>query len=434
MNIIEIIERKRDGFALSEHEIHYFIEEYMNENIMDYQASALLMAIYLKGMNEDELFYLTDAMIQSGSVLDLSSLDGISADKHSTGGVGDKTTLVLGPMLAACGIEFAKMSGRGLSFTGGTLDKLEAISKMNVNLSIPAFLKQVKQIHIAIMGQSESMVLADKKLYALRDVTGTVSSIPLIAASIISKKIAAGADIILLDVKYGDGAFMQTKEEAEQLALVMIDLAARFNKKVSAEITCMDQPLGYAIGNALEVKEAIAALKGQGPSDLTDLCIESAAHILRQASLCESMEEARIKAEKTLYDQSAFHKFMQMVEFQGGDVNEILHPDMLIKNVKKYPVYVPKDGYIKSIACQKLGMIAAKLGAGRMKMNDTIDHSAGILLNHKCGEYVKTNDVLCFVYTNQTNHLDILDDIVQCFKIEQQHFPLEPLIYRVIKK
>lgn len=430
MNIVAIIEKKRDGYALSEEEIFYVIAAYMEGLVEDYHISALLMAIYFNGMDENEVYFLCKAMIESGTTLNLSCLEGISADKHSTGGVGDKTTLVLGPLLAACGIEFAKISGRGLSYTGGTLDKLESIPGFKTHLDMETFFAQVKKIHIAIMGQSEDMVPADKKLYALRDVSGSVPSIPLIATSVMSKKIAAGADVILIDVKYGDGAFMHSKEEAEALARVMICLGERFNRHISVEITNMNEPLGYAIGNTIEVKEALACLRNEGPKDLELLCLTSCAHILHKAYPNISYDAAFQKAKFSLRNGSALHKFYDMVKAQGGDISWLLSNKM---HVPAYSTYIKanQNGYINAISCKQLGLICCELGAGRKKVEDIIDHDAGIMLHKKCGSYVKKHDILCELYASFPIDDEIVAKVQTCFKIEDIYKKQESLIYKV---
>lgn len=432
MNIIEIIEKKRDKQALTKEEIHYFIDGYVQDEIKDYQASALLMAICIHGMNDEELIALTNAMIHSGDIIDLSRIEGIKVDKHSTGGVGDKTSLVLGPILAACGLAFAKMSGRGLSHTGGTLDKLEAIDGFQINISNDDFIKQVNDIHIAIISQTGNLVLADKKLYALRDVTGTVPSIPLIASSIMSKKLAAGADYILLDVKYGDGAFMATKEEAEVLARTMISIGESFHKSVKAEITSMEEPLGFAIGNTLEVKEAIDTLQGKGPKDFSELCIHSACTLLLMSNLVKTKEQAIELVEKVINDGSAFSKLVEMVKAQHGNIEVILHPEKMKQSLYKVNIYANAAGYINKIKARKLGLLACELGAGRKRKEDKILHEVGIVLHQKCGSYVNEKDVLCEVHTNKQLDQQWIEAITQCFIVETKKKEKASLIYKTI--
>lgn len=432
MNIIEIIEKKRDHEKLSYDEIEYFVNGYVNDEIKDYQASALLMAICINGLDMDELTSLTQAMLNSGDIMDLSKISGVKVDKHSTGGVGDKTSLALGPILAACGLEFAKMSGRGLSHTGGTLDKLEAIEGFQINLEKEQFITQVNDIHIAIIGQTGNLVPADKKLYALRDVTGTVPSIPLIASSIMSKKLAAGADIILLDVKYGDGAFMPDKEAAEQLAKTMISIGEQFNKTIKAEITSMEEPLGNAIGNTLEVKEAIATLQGKGPTDFSELCIHSACTLLMMVKQVSTELEARKKVENVIANGSAFQKFVDMVKAQNGNIKQIY--DCSKMKQAKYIIYVKSDksGYINKIQTRQLGLLACELGAGRKSKEDTIIHEVGFILHKKCSDHVNEDDILCEVHTNTTLDDTFLNEVRSCFIVEGNKKDKIPLIYKTI--
>ena len=331
MRIVDVINKKKNGEVLTSEEIKFFINGYVEGIIPDYQASALLMAILLKGMNKEETFYLTEAMLNSGKIVDLSMIKGVKVDKHSTGGVGDKTSLVLGPLVASAGVKLAKMSGRGLGHTGGTLDKLESIPSFDVNLSSEEFIKQVQNVGMAIIGQTADLVPADKKLYALRDVTGTVDSIPLIASSIMSKKLASGADTILLDVKFGEGAFMKTMEDAQKLAHLMVEIGRYFKKDTRAEITAMGEPLGNAIGNSLEVKEAVETLLGKGPKDLTELCLDSGATMLLQAKVVSTRDEGRKLLENNLYSGKAYKVFLEFVKAQHGDVS-------YIENLDKFPV------------------------------------------------------------------------------------------------
>ncbi len=435
MDILSIIEKKRDKKILSEDEIHYFINQYIMGHILDYQASSLLMAICINGFTDEETFALTKAMLQSGDTIDLSPLNGIKVDKHSTGGVGDKTSLIIGPMVAACGLIFAKMSGRALSFTGGTIDKLESIDGFQVEKSKHEFLKQLDKIHLAIIAQSDSLVPADKKLYALRDVSGSVPSIPLIASSIMSKKLAVGTNMILLDVKYGDGAFMQTKEEAMQLAKLMIRIGTAFQRQVKAEITSMEQPLGYAIGNSLEVAEAIQVLQGSGPDDLRNLCLHSVGVILMMANRCKSIEEGKAIAKKTLIDHSAYYKFKEMVIHQGGNeddlksmLSQLTHP----KTRYSYSCQSEQTGYVKKIHTKKLGLIACQLGAGRTKKNDPIDPYAGILLKVKCNDKVPFGKVLCRVDSNKIIDDSIMEEIRNCFEIDHERSSIPSLIEALV--
>lgn len=411
----EIIEHKRDGLELSQEEIHFFIKNYVDNKIPDYQASALLMAIYLKGMNDKETALLTEEMRVSGDVWDLSDIPGLKVDKHSTGGVGDKVSLVLGPMVASCGAKLAKMSGRGLGHTGGTLDKLESIPNFDIFETKEEFKKQIQEVGMAIIGQNKDIDPADKKLYALRDVTGTVSSMPLIASSIMSKKLASGADCILLDVKYGSGAFMKTKKDAKKLAEIMINIGRHLGKDVRAEVTDMDQPLGYAVGNNLEIKEVIETLHNRGPKDLTKLCLDSGSIMLVQAKLFDDKKEARKVLLKNLKNGKAFEKFVEFVKAQKGDTSYILDPSKfeVAKNI--IPIYSNKEGVIKRIDALTIGKSSMKLGGGRERIEDIIDMSAGIILNKKIGDFVKNNELLATLYTNKEDFEEITLDVLNAF-------------------
>ena len=423
MTFLEIIEKKKKQGTLTKEEIQFWIENMCHGNLPDYQVSALLMAIVLNGMNMDETFYLTEAMIQSGEVVDLSSIEGIKVDKHSTGGVGDKVTLILAPLLASFGLKIAKMSGRGLGHTGGTIDKLESIPGYRVEMTKEEFLNQIKEVGVSIISQSGNLVPADKKLYALRDVTATVDSIPLIASSIMSKKIASGADFIFLDVKVGNGALMPTLEQAEKLAHTMIELGNRFGKKTVCILTNMNEPLGRAIGNALEVKESIDTLQGMGPEDVTSLVIQIASLIVKDTEKI-SKEEAERQCFKKINTGVADAKFEEMVNRQGGDLKklEISH--------RIFSVRTPKEGYITKVDALALGEIARKIGAGRLTKEDKIHYQVGLVLSHKVGDYVKVNDELVKVYLDD---LDVrVNDILECFTIESEEPKPEPLIYETI--
>ena len=401
MRMVDLIIKKRQGEALSRDEIAFWIDGYVNGIIPDYQTSAMCMAILFKGMSEEEVINLTDLMEHSGETLDLSNLRGVKVDKHSTGGVGDKTSLVLGPMVAACGATLAKLSGRGLGHTGGTLDKLESIPGFSIAISGERFAKQVNSIGIAIAGQTQSLVPADKKMYALRDVTGTVESIPLIAASVMSKKLAAGTDAILLDVTLGNGAFMKDINQARTLAKLMCKIGNGLNRDTRAVLSNMNEPLGLAVGNALEVKEAIAALHGEGPEDLMELCYIAGAIMLEQAHICKNHDEGRKMLEECIKDGSAFNKFLEMVAAQGGDVEYILHQEKfeLAKNI--IPIYAKEEGYVEEINALEIGLSSMTLGGGRETLDDVIDMSAGIMLNKKVGDYVKEGEVLCYLHSNK---------------------------------
>lgn len=417
MDIIEIIEKKRDCKILSREEIHYFIKNYVSGEIKDYQASALLMAIFINGMNNQEIADLTEEMRVSGDILDLSDIPGVKVDKHSTGGVGDKVSLILGPMIASLGAKLAKMSGRGLGHTGGTLDKIESIPGMRIDLTEEEFKAQVKKIGIAIIGQNAKLDPADKKLYALRDVTGTVGSIPLIASSIMSKKLASGTDAILLDVKYGNGAFMKTIEDAKKLAHMMVDIGKSLHKDVRAEVTDMSEPLGFAVGNNLEIKEVIKTLHYEGPKDLTELCINSGAVLLNQAKLFEREEEAKLALIENLKNGKAFDKFVEFVEAQGGDTSYILHPEKfeMAKNI--VPIYSNEDGYIEKIDALTIGLSSMHLGGGRETLDDVIDMSAGIVLNKKVGDKVNKDELLCTLYTNKDEFEEIKERVFNAFTV-----------------
>ena len=415
MNIIDIIEAKKDKKALTKEQIHFFIKGYIDKTIEDYQASALLMAITINGMTSEETAYLTEEMRVSGEVWDLSDIPGLKIDKHSTGGVGDKVSLILGPLVASCGAKMAKMSGRGLGHTGGTLDKMESIPGMRINLTKEEFKKQVKEIGVCIIGQSKDIDPADKKLYALRDVTGTVQSIPLIASSIMSKKLASGADCILLDVKCGKGAFMKTSEDAKILATEMVNIGKELKKNVKAEITDMNQPLGKAVGNSLEIKEVIETLKGNGPKDLEEICLSSGAILLTQAELFKTTDEARKALVENIKNGKAFEKFKEFVKAQGGDVEYIDHPEKFPVSKNLIEIKSEEEGYIKTIDALAIGLGSCHLGGGRLKLTDVIDMSAGIILNKKVGDFVKKGELLCTLHTNKDNVDDIIKSVKEAF-------------------
>ena len=433
MRMVDIITKKRDGGVLTNQEIDFFIDGYVEGKIPDYQVSALLMAIVFKGMTNDEIVHLTNSMEHSGDVIDLSDIPGKKVDKHSTGGVGDKTSLALGPMVAACGGIVAKMSGRGLGHTGGTLDKLESIPGINVFMDISKFKDILKSNGVAIAGQTGTLVPADKKLYALRDVTGTVESIPLIASSVMSKKLASGSDCILLDVKFGNGAFMKTKEDAQKLAKIMCSIGNSLKRDTRAVLTSMEQPLGHAVGNSLEVKEAIDTLHGKGPKDFQDLCYQSGAIMLEQAGLAKDEKEGLEMLHKVVEDGSAFEKFRQMIIAQGGDVSYIDHPEKFPLSKNIIEIKASKSGYIKYIVALEIGESAMRLGAGRETFDDVIDMSAGIVLNKKVGDKVNKGDVLCVVHTNKDEYAEILKDIENAFTIVDEFVPYPPTVHDYIK-
>ena len=430
MRRYDILLKKKRGQELSERELHFFVEGYTRGEIPDYQASALLMAICLNGMTERETTYLTIAMAESGEMLDLSSLEGITVDKHSTGGVGDKTTLIVIPILASLGLKAAKMSGRGLGHTGGTIDKLESIPGFCTELSREEFLKTVKKTGAAIAGQTGNLVPADKKLYALRDVTATVESIPLIASSIMSKKLAAGAQCILLDVKVGSGAFMKTLEEAKELARVMTEIGNRAGRRTGALITNMDRPLGYAVGNALEVAEACETLRGRGPEDLTEICIRLAGGLLQLAGLCKEKEEACERAKAQLKNGCAFAKWKEMIAAQGGDAQFAENPNRLPKVEKKLFLFAEEEGYIASLNTEKCGEASVLLGAGRERKGDLIDPAAGILLKKKPGDFVRQGDILAELHFSGKVDPTAAQEILQkAYSVSLYKPELSPLIY-----
>lgn len=424
MNIIDIINKKRLKEELNKDEIEYFVNGFVNGEIKDYQISSLLMAICLNGMTDEETFALTEVMLNSGDKIDLSEIDGLIVDKHSTGGVGDKVTLVLAPLLASVGIKIAKMSGRGLGHTGGTIDKLESIPGFDVQISEDKFISQVNDIGISVVSQTGNLVPADKKIYALRDVTGTVESIPLIASSIMSKKLASGADVLLIDVKVGSGALMKNLEDARKLANLMCKIGKNNNKTILCVISNMEEPLGYAIGNSLEVKESIDTLQGNGPSDLLELVITLASLIVAPFKKI-STEEARSLLFKQLNNGNAYNKFLEFVKAQNGDIESLD-----ISN-RVFSIRSVKSGYINRIDALKLGEIARNIGAGRKTMEDTIDYKVGLVLSKKVGEYVETNDELLKVYLGS---VDVsINEILSCYTIEEELKSNEPLIYDVIK-
>ena len=420
MRMVDLIEKKRDGHSLSKEEINFIIEGYTNGTILDYQMSSLAMAIYFQGMNDEESTNLSLAMLNSGDVMDLSSIKGIKVDKHSTGGVGDKTSLVLGPLVASLGVKVAKMSGRGLGHTGGTLDKLESIKGFNINQNMDSFKEIVNKTGIAIVGQTGNLCPADKKLYALRDVTGTVPSIPLIASSIMSKKLASGADAICLDVKVGSGAFMKTIEEGRKLANLMVIIGKNCGRKMTAILTDMDEPLGFAIGNSLEVIEAINTLKGHGPQDLTDLCVEIGSYLALDANVCQTREEACLKLRENLQNGKAFNKFMEMVIAQGGDVNYVMDINNFAKASEVIPVCAQETGYIAYIDALSIGLAAMLLGAGRETKDDKIDMAVGIVLDKKIGDYVNKGDVVCYIHTNGLRTEEAISKVCDAFKYTKE--------------
>ncbi|CCY46107.1 pyrimidine-nucleoside phosphorylase [Firmicutes bacterium CAG:822] len=422
MDILDIIDKKEKGEKLTKEELQYVIDGYLNGTIKDYQMSALLTEIDLLGLKEEETINLTDIMLHSGEILDLG-FDNI-VDKHSTGGVGDKTTIVLAPLVASLGVKVAKMSGRGLGHTGGTIDKLESIKGFKTSMSLDEFKNQVDKIGIALVGQMGNLVPADKKIYALRDVTGTVDSIPLIASSIMSKKLASGASGIVIDLKVGSGALVNNLDEAKELANLMVKIGKNNNKKTACVLTNMDEPLGYAVGNSIEVIEAINTLKGDGPKDLTDLVIKLGS-LMVSMGLNISEEEAEEKVKENLYNGKGYEKMLEWVKAQGGDINNI----PLAKHSKE--IITPTDGYISFINALEIGKLSRKLGAGRLTKDDEIDLTVGIILNHKVGEYVQKDETLATVFYNEKEVTD--EEILSCFKFSENPVEEPKLIIDIIR-
>lgn len=435
MRMYDIINNKKNKKVLTKEEIHFFIDGYVKNEIPDYQVSALLMAICLNDLNLDEIFYLTEAMINSGDIIDLSNIDGITIDKHSTGGVGDKTSLSLLPMLAACGLKGSKMSGRGLGHTGGTLDKLEAIEGFNINISDKQANDIINENNFIICGQTLNLVPADKKLYALRDVTATVDNIGLIASSIMSKKIASGAKNIVLDVKVGSGAFMKDLDSAIKLSETMVSIGERFGKNIRAIITNMDEPLGKAVGNSIEVIEAIETLRGNGPRDYENLCIFLCANLLEMTGIASSLQNGEQIAKEIIDSKKALDRFEKFVELQNGD-SRVVNDYSLFKQAKyKADVLSVNSGYVHAINAEMIGRAALVAGAGREKKEDNIDYSAGIIINKKVNDKVKDTDVLATIYTDNHDKIDEINaQILSAFKISEEKNYDAKLIYGIVTK
>ena len=435
MRIVDLIEKKKKNFALTKDEINYIINGYVEGSIKDYQVSALLMAICLNGMTDDEVFFLTDAMLHSGEIIDLSKIKGIKCDKHSTGGVGDKTSLVVAPLAAALGVKMAKMSGRGLGHTGGTLDKLESIPGFDIEKEADEFFDQVNEIGIAIIGQSANITPADKLLYALRDVTATVDSIPLSASSIMSKKLASGADHIVLDVKVGSGAFMKDARSALELAKLMVEIGKKANKDVVATLSDMEQPLGNAIGNTLEVIEAIETLKGNGPKDFTNLCKEFVIEILLVCKFAYDYNSALNMVENAIKDGSGLNKLKQMIKAQGG--NDSVVDDYSILPLADESIDLTyneeDDAYVEEINALKIGEAAMILGAGRATKEDIIDMGVGIVLNKKVGDKLSTGDVLATIYTNGKNTEQAISIVLDAYSLTKNKVSPRPTIIETIR-
>ena len=433
MNIQEIIAKKRDKQKLSKEEIDFFIKEYTNGNIADYQASALIMAIYINSMDEEETTNLTIAMAHSGDILDLSKIASTVVDKHSTGGVGDKVSLILLPLIASLEIPVAKMSGRGLGFTGGTVDKLKSIPGYETEISEEKFIENIQKIGISMISQTLNLAPADKKLYALRDSTATVESIPLIASSIMSKKIASGANKIVLDVTVGKGAFMKNIEQAEKLAKEMIEIGKLANRETVCVLTNMDEPLGYAVGNNLEVKEAIEFLKGNMPEDLKEVVFELGAYMMKLAGKGEDINNNKQLLLENIVNYKAYNKFLELVNNQNGDISYIENPEKF-ENVKYIePVYAEKSGSIEEIDAKKIGELACFLGAGRLKKEDEIDDTVGIVLNKKVGDVVEKNEVLAYIHANDNIKLrNVLDELKRVIKISDKSVNKNRVVFSVI--
>lgn len=433
MTMYDLILKKKHGNELTKEEIEYMIQGYTKGNIPDYQMSAMMMAICFQGMTPEETKNLTLAMAHSGDVLDLSAIEGIKVDKHSTGGVGDKTSLVLGPMVASLGVAVAKMSGRGLGHTGGTIDKLESFTGFTTGISKETFVKNVNEIHMAIAGQTADLAPADKKLYALRDVTGTVDQLSLIASSIMSKKLASGADAIVLDVKTGDGAFMKTLEDSKALAEAMVSIGKLAGKNMAAIISDMDQPLGNAVGNVLEVKEAIDTLQGKGPKDLEELVLTLGSYMVVAAQKADTLEEARAKLQQTIKDGSAFETFKKFVVAQGGCEDEVIHPEKLVSAKYIEDVICDTNGYVAKIQTEEIGRISLLLGGGRETKESEIDLAVGVVLGKKRGDSLNTGDVLATIHANDKEKLaQAKDRLRKAYKIVQEVVKEEPIIKEVI--
>jgi pyrimidine-nucleoside phosphorylase len=432
MRMVDIIEKKRNGLELTNVEIQFLIKGFTNGSIPDYQMSAFSMAVFFQGMSKEERVYLTEAMVNSGDQIDLSGIEGIKVDKHSTGGVGDTTTLVLAPLVASVGVPIAKMSGRGLGHTGGTIDKLESVKGFHVEITNDEFIRLVNKNKIAVIGQSANLTPADKKLYALRDVTATVDSIPLIASSIMSKKIAAGADAIVLDVKTGSGAFMKNLDDAKELAQTMVDIGNGVGRKTKAIISDMSQPLGFAVGNALEVKEAIDTLRGQGPEDLHELCLTLGSHMVVLAEKAADLQQAREMLEESIRNGRALQSFKTFLAAQGGDASVVDEPTKL--PTAKYTIEVPalKTGCVAEITAEMIGIAAMMLGAGRITKESVIDLAVGVILHKKVGDFVQQGDALVTIHSNRENVQEVIEKIYAAYKLVEEKVAQPTLIYTEI--
>lgn len=433
MRVVDIIEKKKNNEILSNEEIHFIIDGYVNNRIPDYQVSALLMAICFNGLNAEEQVALTKEMLESGEQVDLSNIDGICVDKHSTGGVGDKTTLVVGPLFASCGLKLAKMSGRGLGHTGGTLDKLESIPGFSINIESDDFYKQVSEISLAVIGQTANITPADKKLYALRDVTGTVNSIGLIASSIMSKKLASGAQSIILDVKVGEGAFMKNIDQARELAKSMVQIGKAYGRNMIIVLSDMAEPLGNMVGNSIEVIEAIETLKGKGPDSFRNFCYDLVSEMLVETKVCETYEQAKKMVQEKIKSGEALNKFKEMIIYQHGDPSVINDYSLLPSAKSKIAVVAKEEGYIKSLNALEIGIGAMLLGAGRENKDATIDLGVGVEVVKKVGDKVEVGDTLAYLYSNGKNEEKAYEKIYWSYEITKEKINKNSIILEVIK-
>ncbi|ADH99700.1 pyrimidine-nucleoside phosphorylase [Salisediminibacterium selenitireducens] len=433
MRMVDLIQKKRDGYAHTKEEIRFIIDGYTKDDIPDYQVSAWSMAVYFNDMNDDERAWLTEAIVNSGETIDLSAIEGVKVDKHSTGGVGDTTTLILAPLVASIGVPVAKMSGRGLGHTGGTIDKLESLKGFSVEITNDEFINLVNTNKVAVIGQTDNLTPADKKLYGLRDVTGTVNSIPLIASSIMSKKLAAGADAIVLDVKTGAGAFMKKLDQSKELAEAMVKIGNNLGRNTTAVISDMNQPLGFMIGNALEVKEAIDTLKGEGPDDLTELCYTLGSHMAVLAKKAETIEEARQMLKDAVESGAALEQFKLFIRSQGGDAEVVDHPEQLptAKNVAE--VTADQDGFVSEIIADEIGTAAMLLGAGRATKDSVIDLAVGIELHKKIGDHVQAGEVLASLHVNDAEVEPVIQKVKAAYTLTDNEVKAPQLIYDVIR-
>ena len=433
MRIVDLIIKKKNNIPLTNEEIHFIIDGYVKGDIPDYQISSLLMAICFNGLNTDEQVAFTKEMLESGEQVDLSSINGICVDKHSTGGVGDKTTLVVGPLFASCGLKLAKMSGRGLGHTGGTLDKMESIPGFSINIASEDFYKQVNEISIAVIGQTANITPADKKLYSLRDVTGTVDSIGLIASSIMSKKLASGAQSIILDVKVGDGAFMKNIEQAKTLANAMINIGKSYGRNMVVVLSDMEQPLGNMVGNSLEVIEAIETLKGRGPESFRNFCIDLVAELLLETKICENKHQATKLVEEKISSGEALNKLREMIVYQHGNPNVIDDYSLFPQAKNKVPVISKNNGYVKKLNALEIGVSAMMLGAGRESKEDIIDLAVGIELVKKVGDKVSDGEILAYLYSNGKNEQQVYNRVLNSYEIVDEKVEKENIILEVLR-